>query len=294
MGKASSNKKVARAAGTGGGRTAGVSRPYGWYGLLAFFVVVGVFLVVLSRNEQQAAAAIHPRGNDHWHAAYAIDLCGVVQPNLPQNSNLVSGGPTPPPGIHTHGDGLIHIEPFVSLLSSDAGVHATVARFAADYPGFKLTSTEIQYPGQQVYKNGQKCKGKVSQVRIRVWDKANGSTNITYTNPADVHLKNGQAITIAFLPATDDIPKPPVANLNALLNPTEGSNTGTVPSTLPVATTPGATTPGATTPAKPATTVGGTASSVPASTPATVARNTATSTPPSGAAPSSSTPSSTP
>jgi hypothetical protein len=288
MGKASSNKKVARAASTGGGRTAGVSRPYGWYSLLAFLAVVGVFLVVFSRNEQQAAAAIHPRGADHWHAAYGIDICGTFQPNLPQNSNLVTGAATPPPGIHTHGDGLIHIEPFVSLLSADAGVHATVARFAADYPDFKLNSHEIQLPGQQAYKNGDKCKGKAAEVRIRVWDKADGSTNITYTNPSSVLLKNGQAITIAFLPATDDIPKPPAANINALLNPNEGSNTGTVPSTV-VGATPGTTTPGVASPAgsattvagaTPVTTAGGSATSVRASTPAT--------------APGSSTPSSTP
>jgi hypothetical protein len=228
MGKASSNKKVARAASTGGGRTAHGRRPYGWYSALVILSALGVFLVAFSRHEQQAAAAVHPRGADHWHVAYGIDICGTMQPNLPQNPNLATAANSGalPPGIHTHGDGLIHVEPYVSGLSADAGNNATVARFAADYPGFILTSTELQYPGQALHKNGQKCNNKPAIVRIRVWDKANGSTSITYTNPADVHLKDGQAITIAFLPAGDDIPKPPQAAITALTHPNAAETTG--------------------------------------------------------------------
>jgi hypothetical protein len=263
MGRASSNKKVARAASTGGGRTARGRRPYGWYTVLAIVSALGVFLVAFSRHEQQASAAVHPRGNDHWHMAYGIDICGTMQPNLPQNPNLATtaNSGTFPPGIHTHGDGLIHVEPYVSGLSTDAGRNATVARFALDYPGFKLTSTELQYPGQADHKNGQKCGTKVAEVRIRVWDKATGSTSITYTNPSDVHLKDGQGITIAFLPAGDDIPKPPQAAINHLTNPNAqepGVATTTIPPAAAVTpTTLGGTTPtssGATTP----TTSGGT------------------------------------
>src|ERR1700719_755068 len=98
MGKASSNKKVTRAASTGGGRTAHGRRPYGWYTVLTVLVALGVFLVAFSRHEQQAAASIHPRGTDHWHAAYGIDICGTFSPHLPHNTHLGSGGATPPPG----------------------------------------------------------------------------------------------------------------------------------------------------------------------------------------------------
>jgi hypothetical protein len=260
MGKASSTKKVARAAGTGGGRTARGSRPYGWYSILTVFVLVGVALIVFSRHEQQQLASFHPKGADHWHAAYAIDICGTIEPNLPQNPNLTNGI-----GIHTHGDGLIHVEPYVSGLSADAGNNATLARFASTYPSFKLTSTEIQYPGQALHKNGQKCGNKAAQVRIRVWPSAGGSTSITYSDPKDVHLKDQEAMTIAFLPSGDDIPKPPQANIDQLKNPSAqepgntattipGATATTVPgqTTLPPTTTPGATaatTPAATTPA---------------------------------------------
>jgi hypothetical protein len=212
---------------------------------------LGVFLVAVSRNQQQAAAAGHPRGSDHWHMAYDIDICGTIEPNLPQNPNLTTtaNSTAPPPGIHTHGDGLIHIEPFVSGLSADAGNHATVAQFARDYPGFKLTSSELQYPGQADHKNGQKCNGKAAEVRLRVWDTATGSTSITYTNPNDVHVKDGEAVTIAFLPAGDDIPKPPAANISHLTNPSAAEpslgQTGTTPLlTIPPTTlAPASTTP---------------------------------------------------
>lgn len=227
MGKASSNKKVSRAASTGGGRTSLGKRPYGWYGLLMVLAAIGVFLVAFSRNEQQAAANIHPRGSDHWHDAYGIDICGTFVPNLAQNSNLNA---TPGPGLHTHGDGLIHIEPYFSGLSADAGNNATLARFAQLYPGFKLTSTEIQVPGGKLYKNGDKCGDKPAQIRIRMWSKASASASITYVNPADVHLNDGGAITIAFLPTSADIPKPPQANISALSNPNAGEAQSSAPS----------------------------------------------------------------
>jgi hypothetical protein len=254
MGKASSNKKVARAAGTGGGRTARGRRPYGWYSVLSVLVALGVFLVAFSRHQVQAVAAVHPRGNDHWHDAYGIDICGKFQAALAPNPNL--GSASGSPGIHTHGDGLMHIEPYVSGLSADAGTHATVARFAQDYPGFVLTSTTLQLPGQKAYHNGDKCNGKPAQVRIRFWSKANQSASITYTNPNDVRLNNGGAITVAFLPADADIPKPPLSALNALSSPNakepgQASTSTTLPGTTNITVAPPTTAPGG-----PATTTG--------------------------------------
>ncbi|HWW53809.1 MAG TPA: hypothetical protein VNY84_08565 [Acidimicrobiales bacterium] len=276
MGKASSNKKVARAASTGGGRTARGARPYGWYTALVVVSAIGIFLVAFSRHEQQAAAAGHPRGSDHWHMAYAIDICGTMQPNLPQNPNLTTSttSTAPPPGLHTHGDGLIHIEPFVSGLSIDAGNHATVAQFAKDYPGFKLTSTELQYPGQADHKNGQKCNGKPAEVRLRVWNTATGSTSITYTNPGDVHVKDGEAVTIAFLPAGDDIPKPPAANISHLTTPNAQEPGASQTQTTSVITVPPT-----------ATTVAGAPGTTVAGAPANTATTTASAPPTTGGSP---------
>jgi hypothetical protein len=277
MGRKSSSKKVARVAATGGGRTVGRRRPYGWYSMLFVLVALGVFLIAFSRHERQAAAAIHPRGADHWHDAYAIDICGVIQPNLAQNPNLSS---TPAPGIHTHGDGLIHIEPYVSNLATDAGTHASVARFAKDYPGFVLTSTKIQLPGGKLYRNGDKCDGKAAQIRIRMWPNATQSASITYTNPDDVKLNNGGAITIAFLPASADIPKPPQTNIDHLTNPSAAEpGQSTSQTAVTVAPTPASTPPASTAPAAPASTA-----------PAAPATTSPASTAPASTAPASTAP----
>ena len=40
---------------------------------------------------------------DHWHATYAVFICGQRQPNFPTWES----------GVHTHADGVIHIHPFV-------------------------------------------------------------------------------------------------------------------------------------------------------------------------------------
>jgi len=59
----------------------------------------------------------------HWYASLAVDLCGIVQPDLPTNPNSSSN-----PGLHTDGDGVIRIEP---TKAADAGNNATLARFVA-------------------------------------------------------------------------------------------------------------------------------------------------------------------
>ena len=210
--KRSSAKKVSRVARTGGGRTGRASRPSLLYPVsIALVVALGVSLIVVSRATNRAAAAVHPAGSDHWHEAYGIDICGTMQPNLPQNPNL-----TTPVGIHTHGDGLIHVEPYFSANPLDAGKNATLARFAQNYPGFTLTSTALGYPGQTVHRNGDRCGGTPAMVRIRVWRQATGSASTVSRDPKLVHLENGEAITMAFLPDNADIPKPPpqaIANL---------------------------------------------------------------------------------
>src|SRR5437868_909051 len=165
MGKASSSKKVARAASTGGGRTARGRTPWGWYSSLFLVVVVGTLLIVVSRGNVNKAAAEPPTVKDHWHTAYSIDICGALKPNLPQPSTLI--------GIHTHTDGLIHVEPQNSL---DTGKHATLGRFVSGEPGFKLTRTSIQYPGEKTWHNGDKCPdGKPGKIVAKVWDDPNSA-----------------------------------------------------------------------------------------------------------------------
>ena len=181
---------------------------------MGLIVVLGVVLVGWSRHQREAVlnAAAHgtpPTLGDHWHEAFVFDICGTLEPNPPQNPNYATAGE------HTHGDGNIHIEP---ISATDTGHNATLGHFVQLYVGMGLSSTSVQYPGLAAYQNGQKCGGKPSYVQVKVWDTPTAKTgHLVKGNPANLLLKNGQMVTIAFLPRGADIPKPPALNISNLL-----------------------------------------------------------------------------
>ena len=83
-------------------------------------------------------------GRDHWHATYAVFICGQRQPNFP----------TWEAGVHTHADGIIHIHPFIP---SEEGLGARLTKWF-EYGGGLLTLSEMRMPGgDQVYRNGNRC-----------------------------------------------------------------------------------------------------------------------------------------
>ena len=202
MGKASSNKKVARAASTGGGRTARGRTPVLWYSSLAVVVALGSLLIVTSRSERAASLdptkQLPPRVGDHWHAAYGIHACGLTFPPLIEDRD--------PQGIHTHkaqsgstGDGVIHIHPFTSKA---AGRNATLGVFA-DAVGLDISETSFKIPGGKAYRTGDKCDGKDARVRYAVDGKE------VKGDPRKIRFtKDRQLIMIAFLPPGDPIPEP--------------------------------------------------------------------------------------
>jgi hypothetical protein len=240
MSRSSFARSVARAAASGGGKAYKSRRPTAWYLMMAAIVVLGSFLVVYSRNEAlhpHTAATEGPSATDHWYAAYAIDLCGAVQPNLPANTNLSSVG------IRTFGAGLIDINPGASTKPANfEGKKATLGLFASSYPTFTLTSTSIKAPGKLpvTWANGSTCtgplKGKGTLV-AKVWSSPTANNpKIVASNITGIHLTNGQMITIAFVPSGASIPAPPSRDT---LITTLG---GTVPSSATTTTTASATT----------------------------------------------------
>lgn len=153
MGKASSAKKVARAARAGGNRGAGQRRALGFPALVAAIVVLGVSLVLFSRESREANAAPIPQSSDqinydHWHAAYGIYDCAATTDNGFVFDGTAEGGPFfidaagDPLGIHTHTDGVIHIHPF---LSSSGGRNARMLLFFQDV-GITATNSTITFP----------------------------------------------------------------------------------------------------------------------------------------------------
>ncbi len=204
MGKASSAKNVSRAARTGGGRTRRGTTSWVWPGLMAVVVILGTAGIVYSRDQRQPDntrpfAAVAGRAADHWHAAIGYYICGTFVPDLPEGSD--------PLGIHGHGDNVVHIHPFGA---SSSGKRATL-KIYLDTVGADISADKIKVPGQDTKSNGDKCENGAGTVQTKVWDSraATDEGHLVPGNPASIRPKDGQLITIAFVPEGTDIPKPP-------------------------------------------------------------------------------------
>jgi hypothetical protein len=214
MGKASSAKKVSRAARAGGGRRPGQRRPLGFPLLVAAVVAVGTTTVLYAREQRTANAA--PRaGVDHWHAAYGFAECGEFRPAL-------TGGGNDGLGIHSHDDGLIHIEP---LLDGAAGSNAKLGLFA-DFVGVELTDDRVTFAdGTEWDEATATCDGDPAQIVVARWIDAQAAADGERPNEVvteglrDVRFRNDrEAYTVALVAAgqLEDIPVRPdiLAGLN--------------------------------------------------------------------------------
>jgi hypothetical protein len=219
-----------------------------WYTSLVLIVLLGVALIVYSRYERQhPAASTQPAVGAHWFVALAVDVCGNVQPSLPTNPNEA----TTAPGLHTAGDGVIEIDP---ARQSDAGDNATLGRFVQEYPGMALSPTSVRLPGTSTHRNGETCPsgtpdaGRRATLQVKVWPSfaPPGSTHpFVPSDPTTLKLEDGQLVTIAFVPAGAQIPKPPQAVITTMLQDRASAGSGTTTTTsplIPTTTTPGSTT----------------------------------------------------
>ena len=256
MSRGSFGRSVARAAASGGGRAYRARAPVAWYVMMIAICVVGISLIVYSRQERihppAAKATEGPTANDHWYVALGIDICGTVQPNLAANSNLASTG------LRTFGDGLIQVEPSAATSASPSafeGAKATLSLFAQKYPGLTLTRTSIKLPGQSTtYTDGYYCvkpktkhpslaqqRADEGQLLVEEWKSPTAVGHlVTTADPTKLHLTNGAMITIAFVTAGQQIPEPTSKSQLLVALGTTGPTT-TAPAS-PTTTTPAATT----------------------------------------------------
>ena len=210
MAKGNSADKVARAAKAGASGATSETRRLGFPIAMACVVILGVLLIGWSRSNREATSA--PRVGDHWHSAYDIYNCAESESTL--ESREYRGGwrskfiiERDPNGIHTHGDGLIHIHPFNSLAS---GNDAKVGQFVESFGGF-ITDSAIKLDTGEVIEEGFECEGKPAILKVARFDVQNRDREPqVYTeNLKDVQfLKNLEAFTIAFVPE-DYTPPPP-------------------------------------------------------------------------------------
>jgi hypothetical protein len=190
-----------------------------FYGAVALVVVVGVVLVAVSRS---STADVPPQpGNpstgeagDHWHAAIGVNVCGEWLSNPPEFETAADNANVRV-GIHTHGDGFIHIHPFTK---SEGGDNATVGRFL-NYGGWSATEDALSLwtgptsaPADKDLSDGDKCPegtkfaGKTGVVKWSVDCKARSG------NPSDYKPSDGDVIALAFVPENTKIGVPPNAS----------------------------------------------------------------------------------
>ncbi len=70
------------------------------------------------------------------------------------------------------------------------------------------TSTTAPVAKPRLFKNGQSCEGKTGVVQVKRWQSPSARTGTLVTNPSSIRFRNGELITIAFLPKGAPIPRP--------------------------------------------------------------------------------------
>lgn len=219
-------------------------------------VLAGSALVAVAWSDHRdQASSVPPVANrDHWHAAYGIYVCGEWQPALPEFEN--------PNGIHTHGDGVIHIHPFSA---SAAGENARLGVFL-DAAGVKLTNGELEVNGETYKEGDDQCDGKDAELVVAKWEDVETTDKAPALIPSDFgdtrFRSDGEGYTIAFVPTDQaegegdtDIPKPESSSQLAALGAVDAdpsATTSTAPAEGEGGTTTTAPADGATTTAPPA------------------------------------------
>jgi hypothetical protein len=152
-----------------------------------------VWLVVVAAVALLAAACASgpsPGVGDDWHASYAVNICGREVEPFPEFDG----------GVHTHGDGLIHVHP---TTPSEEGEGASLVEFFTSAGG-ALTENALQVPGDKPWRDGNICSdGRPGRVVVVVNQGPLRDDLETYVP------QNGDRILVAFVPAGSPIPAVP-------------------------------------------------------------------------------------
>jgi hypothetical protein len=182
-------------------------RSLGFPMALAGIIIAGVALVAFSWNARDLEA-LSPSFDDHWHLPYGIYDCetegflvNLEDPGIPNS------------GIHTHGDGVIHLHPFSS---SATGNNAQMERFLeatrTDFEGDEA----MTFADRPALESGVQCDGEEAILQIARF--APGETTPTEVITEDLRnyrfRQDQEGVVIALAPAGFDIPPPPQASID--------------------------------------------------------------------------------
>ena len=199
MGKASTSKKVQRAAKAAG--RPGAKKNYGWPLTIGAVVLLGVLLIVLTVSTNDDSDPGSPGIGEHWHAAYGIYDCDTYLP--PQSDEGEDRE-----GIHTHEDGLMHIHPFLTRVT---GKGANLEAFGRQI-ALEISDDSFSVDGGLERSNGDECDGEPGEVQLVIWDSpSDEEPTVRRKNLSTYAPPDGSIWVLAFVPEGTEVPKPPSA-----------------------------------------------------------------------------------
>ncbi|MEM8707770.1 MAG: hypothetical protein AAGE98_15000 [Actinomycetota bacterium] len=206
MGKASSSKKVQRAAkAAASSRGASEQRELGFPLAVLAVIVLGIGLVGVARANREAPTA--PRVGDHWHSAYTIYDCGEEQALFQSAAD--------PDGIHSHQDSVIHIHPFnSSATGEDAQLGVLLEAMRAT-----VTTDAITTPEVGAISAADGCGDQAAVIKVARYQ-VDPTVELVSVFDDDFDsipfLGDREAFVIAKVPAGEDPPPPSATALAAL------------------------------------------------------------------------------
>lgn len=171
-----------------------------------------------------AAAADGPPLGEHWHVAFAVSICGQVQPAPDDRGSDRLG-------IHTHGDGIIHAHPF---LPEAAEGGADLGAFF-DQIGLDVGDDSVELAGRTLTPDDG-CDGEPGAWRAAQWDDAREAADgdepdrVLDQDLTSIPLAPDlSAVTLSYAVGGEDAPAPPSAAEICTLAAADGGTTGSSP-----------------------------------------------------------------
>jgi hypothetical protein len=193
---------------------------------LAVFLVAAMFAACSGDDGSNDVDAGPQPGRDHWHAALGVYNCddwmsdrsgdGVWKwPYVTSQGAPGRAGTDTYAGLHSHGDGIIHMEP---AAADESGSNATLGNYFK-FGGWKVSNSGFDFLGTE-RNDGDDCNGKPGVLKWATGTYT-GSTSVTFKeqtgDPADFKLNDEDVIIVTFLPEDVDVAKlgdpPSVAHL---------------------------------------------------------------------------------
>jgi len=174
--------------------------------IVSVVLVVAVGSAVTGNDDRDGDVATPPRPvrsqerpttTDHWHSAFSVYVCDDWSDPLEDVYPNTTG-------VHTHGDGVVHIHPFEAEFS---GRHATVGLYA-EMVGLFIDRDGIGSMDGPTYLSGvDTCDGEPASwhlVRYRPDLSTAPVEVVTSDIGAARFLVNREAFTLAFVPDSTD------------------------------------------------------------------------------------------